>query len=1233
MAKYISGRSKKVPLSRITDDRYRYLSVGEAEPDLGDPLVGPSSIGAKPVVSGAQYIMVGIEGYPGERYWIPNQGGVIPGSISVFDENVIVGTLSSVTQLNFKGAVVRAEEYGIIGTTSIGATITVFAPGNDTEVIFNSSDEFSTDTRFAFDNGLLSAGDRITVGTGGTVITTTGIGSVGIGTTNPTQELHLQGDLRLTGTIYDSNNQPGDTGNLLVKTVTDGILWVTPNSVNSGAGGTIGQIQFHNTAGLVDGADNFYFDYINSRVGIGSTQPTQLLDVLGVSTFSGGVFIDDLSVSGFSTFTEIIDANSGLDVFGHTELDSVNVSGLSTFVSNVDMNAGLDVDGQTDLDVLNVSETASFTATTDNTLGNVNTGAVQLDGGAGIAKNLTVGQTIQATNLNITGIGTISEFDFGTGLFDNIKVTGISTLGNVKVDGSTIYTNSGTLTLDSSGNSVQVASSDRLVVNNTTQSTSKDNGAIVVEGGVGIEKNLNVGGISTFSDVLYVKVPTAVNSVGSVAGSHLISRFINLSSDNAERGLEIGAPSTNVYGPSYLKVYGTTNRFAILDQYDNENLTILDDVINSGRFGLVGIGSTLPKEKLDVDGNVVPSVDSTYDLGGSSNKWDNVYANTFNGTFVGNADTASQVSTGTTTGNSDYFLTFVDSNNATRSNEFLYTDSGIVYNPFTNDLFTISGDIVAGKGSGSVALTINDGYGNANIAFNHQNGIPDVTGNCIRLETNVDSTSIPFIDFELGSGTAGVVTSLTRIVRINENGFVPGSTSTFNLGSSSLYWDNLYVNNIYGATITGTITNLAGGAAGSIPYQSAANTTTFLAEPNITGRVLTYNNTTNAPQWSDLTTLSGAGYTLEAVDSGNNVILRLSDGSTNDDVTITAGSNITIDPVASGGFTISAVAGAGLTTDSTISDLISVSGGTISADDAGADRIFFWDDSESKATHLGVGTGLQISGTTLSATSDAGKTYTLDSVDSGDNVILRLSDGSTNDDVTITAGSNITIDPVASGGFTISAVADGSGGILSDVDVVQENYECTNPITTATNAGITTITIGEDSNAYGTRYVQATEPTGVCDGDIWYDTSGASGSSDIPSGSVMLFVQASAPTGWTKLTSHNNKALRIVSGTGGGSGGSTAFTTVFSSRTTTGSVDPHTLTISQMPSHSHTMRNTGSDNLNDGSFVKNFNYITNTGTGSATGSTGGNGSHSHGFTGGTMDFAVQYVDAIICQKN
>ena len=43
-------------------------------------------------------------------------------------------------------------------------------------------------------------------------------------------------------------------------------------------------------------------------------------------------------------------------------------------------------------------------------------------------------------------------------------------------------------------------------INITTQSNSKDTGALIVEGGVGIEKNLNVGGnlnivgIVTFSD-------------------------------------------------------------------------------------------------------------------------------------------------------------------------------------------------------------------------------------------------------------------------------------------------------------------------------------------------------------------------------------------------------------------------------------------------------------------------------------------------------------------------------------------------------------------------------------------------------------------------------------------------------------------------------------------------------------------------------------------------------------
>ena len=43
-----------------------------------------------------------------------------------------------------------------------------------------------------------------------------------------------------------------------------------------------------------------------------------------------------------------------------------------------------------------------------------------------------------------------------------------------------------------------------------------------------------------------------------------------------------------------------------------------------------------------------------------------------------------------------------------------------------------------------------------------------------------------------------------------------------------------------------------------------------------------------------------------------------------------------------------------------------------------------------------------------------------------------------------------------------------------------------------------------------------------------------------PSGTSMLFVQSAAPTGWTKQTTHNDKTLRVVTGTVS-SGGSNAF--------------------------------------------------------------------------------------------
>ena len=57
-------------------------------------------------------------------------------------------------------------------------------------------------------------------------------------------------------------------------------------------------------------------------------------------------------------------------------------------------------------------------------------------------------------------------------------------------------------------------------IGDVTQSTNKDTGALVVEGGVGIEKNLNVGGVSTFTGSVTIgDIKVEQNIISTVPGS------------------------------------------------------------------------------------------------------------------------------------------------------------------------------------------------------------------------------------------------------------------------------------------------------------------------------------------------------------------------------------------------------------------------------------------------------------------------------------------------------------------------------------------------------------------------------------------------------------------------------------------------------------------------------------------------------------------------------------------
>ena len=148
--------------------------------------------------------------------------------------------------------------YGDFGINA--TTYNVSGPFGDPDgtYLFSSGGTLAVGTNDALDFRVATGSAAATPVTRMTV---TGIGgSVGIGTTRPSQPLHVQGNTRVTGAILDSTNSPGTSGQVLQSTVT-GTQW-TSSATAVAAGGA-----FDTT--------------IDSVLYV---QPTGTLDIVGVGT-------------------------------------------------------------------------------------------------------------------------------------------------------------------------------------------------------------------------------------------------------------------------------------------------------------------------------------------------------------------------------------------------------------------------------------------------------------------------------------------------------------------------------------------------------------------------------------------------------------------------------------------------------------------------------------------------------------------------------------------------------------------------------------------------------------------------------------------------------------------------------------------------------------------------------------------------------------------------------------
>ena len=334
-----------------------------------------------------------------------------------------------------------------------------------------------------------------------------------------------------------------------------------------------------------------------------------------------------------------------------------------------------------------------------------------------------------------------------------------------------------------------------------------------------------------------------INPSNTIVGFNNLSAGLNLSSSTVVRGNLLGNSATTTRLLTARTINGV-----LFD--GTQNITILSSTTNTLKKGtyLTGDnfnGSTETTWAVDASsanqaGKIVARNSSggfsagviSADLMGNvtaasgTSTFDIVQANTFIGaTLSGNAATATKLATVRKIngvnfdGSSDITVTAAS-----------VTLTGTQLSPSvrvsqltqvgTLDDLSIADPGVTVGGAGEISLEVQGGT--PTLSANLETGMllkifdQDVTG---------DYSDIGFITSAQSLSSSGV----------NQPAFAPNyihAGDPINLGTPSNLWDKVYANTLVGnadtATLAAASTNLAGGGAGSIPYQTASGTTSFL---------------------------------------------------------------------------------------------------------------------------------------------------------------------------------------------------------------------------------------------------------------------------------------------------------------------------------------------------------------------------------------------------------------------
>ncbi len=315
----------------------------------------------------------------------------------------------------------------------------------------------------------------------------TGTGNVGIGTTSPSAKLHVDGDVRITGAYYDSNNSAGTSGQVLSSTAT-GTDWVSLSEIQGVDGsGTTNYIAKWSDTDTI--ANSVIYDN-GTDVGIGTTSPTRKLHVNGEAQISKlGVKSFNASYDFYNDGTTYLNGRTYLD-------DQVDIT------SGYSLNFGSSRIHSTDTSYFNGGNVGIGTTTPDAKL-NVTDGGTQVTisntylAHLQSASNCGLAITAGASSNNYIAFGDTDDYDEGIINYNNsTRSFGFRTAG-------TGYD----LTIDSSGN-VGVGTtnpSEKLEVNGNVKADSFIGG--------------NEAGIYTFNDTVNASASEDIFSISNQHGA------------------------------------------------------------------------------------------------------------------------------------------------------------------------------------------------------------------------------------------------------------------------------------------------------------------------------------------------------------------------------------------------------------------------------------------------------------------------------------------------------------------------------------------------------------------------------------------------------------------------------------------------------------------------------------------------------------------------------------------